>query len=189
MRPNMKVRNVGFRLHLRTVYQLASLIRRPEPDWSVPAERKRAALEHWERHGLDAAQREFNVNRSSLYRWRQRYRDGGMAALRDHSRAPQQRRSRRWPDAVKREIHRLRMEYPHLGPAKIHLLLEPFCFRNQLPCPSVRTIARLIADSPDRMVPKSEDPLFQEESPSRRRSGRRRSAGPLLRAITWPWLR
>ena len=34
----MKVRNIGFRLHLRTVYQLAPLIRRPEPDWGVPAE-------------------------------------------------------------------------------------------------------------------------------------------------------
>ena len=187
----MKVRNIGFRLHLRTVYQLAPLIRRPEPDWGVPAERKRAALLYWEQHGMDAARQEFNVNRSSLYRWRQRYRSGGMAALRDHSRATQQRRSRRWPDAVRVEIHRLRMEYPHLGPAKIHPLLEPFCFRNRLPCPSVRTIARLIADSPDRMVPKSEYPLFREQPPRRRPSVRRRPghAGLLLRTVTWPWLR
>ena len=57
----------------------------------MPAERKRAALLHWGQHGLDAARREFNVNRSSLCRWRQRYRDGGMAARRDHSRPPDPR--------------------------------------------------------------------------------------------------
>jgi transposase InsO family protein len=49
------------------------------------------------------------------------------------------------------EIRRLRTLHPNLAKEKLHLLLGVFAAARQLPCPSARTIGRLIADAPDKM--------------------------------------
>jgi transposase InsO family protein len=110
-------------------------------------------LKFWSKHGLEATQEAFGVSRRSLYRWQKQLKDHGSheTALIPRSRAPVGRRKRRWPLEIVAEIRRLRSQYPNLGKEKLHPLLEPFCQTRQWPCPSVRTIGRLIADAPDRM--------------------------------------
>jgi transposase InsO family protein len=76
---------------------------------------------------------------------------GNVAALVPGSTAPKRRRRRVWPAALIGEIRRLRTVHPNLAKEKLHLLLLPFTHARQLPCPSARTIGRLIAEAPDKM--------------------------------------
>ena len=92
----------------------------------------------------------YHVSRSSLYSWRRKYRLGNIRELSNYSTAPRRRRRRNWPAEVVAEIRRRRENYPY-GAPKIHLLIQPWCAKRGLPCPSPRTIARLIADAPDQM--------------------------------------
>ena len=70
-----------------------------------------------------------------------------MAALVPGSTAPKQRRCRQWPQAVVSEIRRLRNAHPNLSKEKLHPFLDSFAATHRLPCPSPRTIGRLIADA------------------------------------------
>ncbi len=54
---------------------------------------------------------------------------------------------RRWSTRAAALAH----EHPNLGKEKLHLLVAPFAAAHRLPCPSARTIGRLIADAPDKM--------------------------------------
>jgi transposase InsO family protein len=110
-------------------------------------------LDFWRRHGLDATREAFKVSRRTLFGWRAKLRaeGGNVAALVPGSTAPKQRRQRQWPAALGAEIRRLRTVHPNLAKEKLHLLLQPFATARQLPCPSARTIGRLIADAPDKM--------------------------------------
>ena len=49
------------------------------------------------------------------------------------------------------EIRRRRNVFQNLGKAKLHGMLHPWCKHRGLACPSVSTIGRLIADTPDKM--------------------------------------
>jgi transposase InsO family protein len=53
--------------------------------------------------------------------------------------------------ALTAELRRLRTTHPNLGKEKLHLLVAPFAASHRLPCPSARTIGRLIAEAPDKM--------------------------------------
>jgi len=79
------------------------------------------------------------------------YWERGAAGLGNQSRAPKRRRVRNWPPGLLAEIRRLREETPNLGPGKVHVRLEAWCAKHQMPLPSARTIGRLIADAPDKM--------------------------------------
>jgi len=146
----MQVQHVGHRI--RGFYRLADYALR----WGMiapDAQRRLQILDFWRRHGLDATREAFQVSRRTLFAWRAKFRaeGGNLAALVPRSTAPKQRRQRQWPPALLSEIRRLRTLYPNLGKEKLHLLLKPFVHTQELPCPSPRTIGRLIADAPDKM--------------------------------------
>ena len=117
------------------------------------AQRRLEILGFWQRHGLAATQEAYAVSRRTLYAWRAKWRaqGGNLAALVPGSTAPKRRRRRQWPAALVSEIRRLRSAHPNLGKEKLQLLLMPFAAARRLPCPSARTIGRLIADAPDKM--------------------------------------
>ena len=106
-----------------------------------------------EKHGLSATQEAFGVSRRTLYAWRQRLRSGGgkPAACAPRSTRPHRLRQRCWSAPLVNELRRLRTHYPNLGKEKLHPFLAAWCRRQNLRCPSVRTIGRLIADAPDKM--------------------------------------
>ena len=121
---------------------------------SAEAEQRFRILCFWEKHGLLATQEEaFGVSRRTLYAWRQRLRAGGgkPAACAPLSTRPHHLRQRRWPPALLAELHKLRTQHKNLGKEKLHPFLAAWCRRQDLRCPSVRTIGRLIADAPDKM--------------------------------------
>ena len=146
----MQVQHVGHKL--RGFYRLADYALR----WGMiatSAQRRLEILGFWQRHGLAATQEAHAISRRTLYAWRAKLRaeGGNVAALVPGSTAPKRRRRRQWPAAVVAEIRRLRTVHPNLAKEKLHLLLMPFALAEHLPCPSARTIGRLIADTPDRM--------------------------------------
>jgi len=120
---------------------------------SADAEQRFRILCFWEKHGLVATREAFGVSRRTLYAWRQRLRAGGgkPAACAPLSTRPRHLRQRRWPSALLAELRRLRAQHQNLGKEKLHPFLAAWCRQQDLRCPSVRTIGRLIADAPDKM--------------------------------------
>ena len=145
----MQIKHVGYRVP--GLRKIASYAFKMEAIMATSAERKYDALIFWDNHGLPATQDAFGVSRSTLYAWRKRHREGGLSGLHDVSKAPKNRRVRRWPVAVVKEIRRLRERHPNVGKEKVHVLLVPWCARRGVRCPGERTIGRLIADAPDKM--------------------------------------
>jgi hypothetical protein len=146
----MRVQHVGHKI--RGFYRLADYALR----WGMiarDAQRRLEILGFWRRHGLAATCEAFKLSRRTLYLWRAKLRAeaGNVAALVPGSTAPKQRRRRQWPPALVTEIRRLRTLHPNLAKEKLHELLRPWTAAHQLPCPSARTIGRLIADAPDKM--------------------------------------
>ena len=146
----MRIKRIGHRI--RGFYRLADYALR----WGMiapDAKKRLAILDFWQRHGLAAASEAFKVSRRTLFLWRSKLRaeGGNVAALVPASTAPKQRRQRQWPAAVVAEIRRLRSAHPNLSKEKLHPFLVTFAAAHRLPCPSPRTIGRLIADAPDKM--------------------------------------
>ena len=112
------------------------------------AEKKLEALEFWNKYGLSATRDAFAVSRSTLYAWRAKHRSGGLSALHDRSRAPRAPRRRSWPPGLLEELRALRRARPSLGAEKLRVLLEPVCFARRWPCPSPRTLVRMLAAEP-----------------------------------------
>jgi transposase InsO family protein len=153
----MRVQHVGHKL--RGFYRLADYALR----WGMiakSAQRRLEILGFWQRHGLAATQEAYAVSRRTLYAWQAKWRaeGGNIAALIPGSTAPKRRRHRQWPAVLLSEIRRLRMVHPNLAKEKLHLLLVPFAVAHRLPCPSARTIGRLIADAPDKMRSRARTP-------------------------------
>lgn len=146
----MRVQHVGHKI--RGFYRIADYALR----WGMiapDAQRRLEILDFWRRHGLEATREAFKVSRRTLFGWRARLRTegGNVAALAPGSTAPKRRRRRQWPAPIIAEIRRLRTVHPNLAKEKLHLLLVPFATAAQWPCPSARTIGRLMADAPDKM--------------------------------------
>ena len=161
----MQLRHAGFRLS--GLYTLASLGQTWEAVMGATAEKKHEALEFWNKHGLSATLDAFRVSRATLYAWRAKHRAGGLPALRDRSRAPRRPRRRNWPPGLLEELRALRRARPGLGTVKLRVLLEPVCFAHRWPCPSPRTLVRMLADDPN--------PVEKERARQRRATRRRRS--------------
>jgi transposase InsO family protein len=146
----MQIKRIGHRV--RGFYRLADYALR----WGMiapDAQRRLAILDFWRRHGLAAAGEAFQISRRTLFLWRAKLRaeGGNLAALVPGSTAPKQRRRRQWPAELVAEIRRLRDAHPNLSKEKLHPFLVSFAAARRLPCPSPRTIGRLIADAPDKM--------------------------------------
>lgn len=145
----MQIRYVGHRF--KGLYQLA----RYASKWEMTdetAKKRYEILRFWEKYGLEATMDAFKVSRRTLYIWKSKWKESGLLkSLGNRSRAPHTRRHRLWPREVRSEIQRLRKAHPNLSKEKIHPFLQVFCEEKNVPCPSSRTIGRLIADAPDKM--------------------------------------
>ena len=110
--------------------------------------KKARILAFWEKHGIKTTIEAFEIQRSTLYLWKQQFNRGGRKpeALNDRKRVPRTKRKRLWSPLLIEEMKRLRSVHPNLGKDKLHVLLTPFCAKNKLPAPSVATIGRLIKD-------------------------------------------
>ena len=115
---------------------------------SEAALKRMRILVFWEKHGLEATTEAFNVKRRTLFLWKKKFLEGGskIESLNEGSRTPQTKRTRQWPDKVIAEIKRLRWEHPNLGKDKLHPELLGFCNLNNLQCPTITTIGRIIKD-------------------------------------------
>lgn len=114
---------------------------------------KAKILGFWAKHGLQATLDAFPVKRRTLFLWQQLLRNanGNNEALNEHSKRPKTLRRRNWPIEVTNQIRHLRLQYPNLGKEKIYPFLLSFCQSKKLLCPKIRTIGRIIADSPNKM--------------------------------------
>ena len=116
---------------------------------------KAKVLVFWEKHGLEATMDAFPVKRSSLFLWKQTFKNNGgkLISLNDKKRIPKTTRKREWPFEIRQKIKQIRYNpiHPNLGPDKIHPLLKTFCNEQNLKCPEIRTITRIIADDPEKM--------------------------------------
>ena len=112
------------------------------------AKQRAKILTFWKKHGLEAAEEAYGVKRRTLYLWQATLKEGGgkLEALNCGSRAPKNRRKRRYDHRIVDEIKRLRATYPNLGEKKLHPLLAEFCAHHALVCPKPSTIGRIIKD-------------------------------------------
>ncbi len=89
--------------------------------------------------------RRFGISRKSGYKWRQRYREGGVRGLEDASRRPRyQAKAHRsfWRE----RLRQLREAHPRWGPKKLRRLLQKSSTRVQA-IPAVSTLGRWLAQS------------------------------------------
>lgn len=114
------------------------------------AKRKARILAFWHKHGLEATMEAFGVKRRTLYLWKAKLKAGGgrLEALSEGSKKPHRVRKRQWPQEITDEIKRIRTDHPNLGPDKVACLLLR---RFESNAPKGRTVARIIADAPDKM--------------------------------------
>lgn len=98
---------------------------------------KQGSLPSGKKWGLAATVEAFGISRRSLYLWKRQRTEGGgrLEALNERSKRPT----------------RLCTDHPNLGPEKVAILLRAFCTERRLPSPAESTVARIIADAPDRM--------------------------------------
>src|ERR1700694_1071752 len=61
---------------------------------------------------------EYGISRKTGYKWLARFREGGVAGLADHSRAPHTN-PHRMPEAVEEYFRQERGTHPHWGPRKL----------------------------------------------------------------------
>jgi transposase InsO family protein len=117
------------------------------------AKRKARILAFWQKHGLEATIEAFDVKRRTLFLWKSQQKKGGgsLESLNEKSRRPKNLRRREWPEEVKHEIRRLRTDHPNIGSDKVAVLIRCSPSFKVTSLPSARTIARLIADAPDKM--------------------------------------
>lgn len=115
---------------------------------SDKAKERARILVFWDKHGLEATIEAFKVSRRTLYRWKEQLGQGNgqFESLNPKSCCPHQVRKRQWPEEVRAEIKRLRVEHPNLGKEKVHALLQSFCRAQRHVCPSISTIGNLIKD-------------------------------------------
>jgi putative transposase len=110
------------------------------PTLSETAKRRLQAVEFSLRQGVPLACAAFQVSRSTLYRWRQRYQPYRLETLENRSRAPKRRRAVCWSWEDEQRILRLRQQYPRWGKRKLAVLLKTEG------CPlSEATIGRILA--------------------------------------------
>ncbi len=116
---------------------------------TTKAEQRKKILLFWRKYGFKAAHDAYNVSRSTLYEWWQRYRDSGyiIASLDPGSQAAIKRRKRTIHPKIIAEIKRLRLEVcPNMGKDKVKIFLDEFCKENSIKTISASTIGRIIKD-------------------------------------------
>jgi len=101
-------------------------------------------LAFWEKHGLEATKEAFGVSRPTLFRWQKALRtsQGKLESLNAKSTAPNKRRKRAIPDAVRDAIIRERAFDPTLGKDKLAVLLK----EDGIADLSASTVGRMLGD-------------------------------------------
>ncbi len=117
------------------------------------AKYKAKILIFWEKYGLEATLDAFPKKRSILFIWKKQLKEGNgkIEFLNEKKTTPKTKRKRIWSFEIRQEIKRLRNEHPNLGSEKIYPLLLQYCKDHNSHCPKSRTIARIIADDPEKM--------------------------------------
>ncbi len=115
---------------------------------SKTAQKRAKILTFWKTHGLQATKDAYGVSERTLYNWQRKLKDanGKLEALNCGSRAPKNKRKRRYDHRIIDEIRRLRKVYPNLGEKKLYPLLKEYCDTLSLHCPKPATIGRIIKD-------------------------------------------
>ena len=115
---------------------------------SEKALKKARILVFWEKHGLKATLDAFPVKKRTLYLWKSIWKKAGgkPEALNDESRSPKAKRVRIWDEKIITQIKQFRWEHPNIGKEKIYPELLEYCHLNNLTCPKVSTIGRIIKD-------------------------------------------
>jgi len=119
------------------------------------AKYKAKVISFWEKHGLVATLDAFPQKRPTLFLWKKKLKEGGgkLMSLNDKKRIPKTTRKREWSFEIRQKIKAIRHDpvCPNLGSEKIYPLLKVFCDQQNLKCPKPKTIARIIADDPEKM--------------------------------------
>lgn len=110
-------------------------------------------LNHWHKFGLASTVDAFGVSKSTLYAWRKSLRQtvDNTVVLKLVSIRSKRVRVPAWCPQIMAELKRLRQSIPNLGKEKVFAKLVAFCQQHGLVLPSVSTIGRMIASSPDKL--------------------------------------
>jgi transposase InsO family protein len=105
-------------------------------------------LTFWKKYGAQATEEAYNVKERTLYLWQKKLQEKGgkLEALNDQSRAPKNKRKRRYDHRIVEEIRRLRESYPNLGEKKLYPLLKEYCDHLSLLCPKPASIGNIMKD-------------------------------------------
>lgn len=119
-----------------------------DPLIDATAKRRMKILLFFGTHWLEATKDAFDVSERSIYLWKKILKEGWwrIISLKNKSRTPHNTRKRQWDIRVIERIIQIREEYPNLWKEKISPLLIQYCGVNELSCPAVSTIWRLITD-------------------------------------------
>jgi len=83
----------------------------------------------------------FEINRSTFYRWRKKYKPSRVQSLEDRSRRPHKVRSKVVRNhSVEQQVCQIRRKYPYFGKEKIKRILERDCHINI----SVSSVGRIL---------------------------------------------
>lgn len=112
------------------------------------AKKRMKVLLFWEKHGLEACLDAYDMSERTLYNWKKKFISSGnkISSLRKQSTKPHTTRKRVWDIRVLEKIIELREEYPNLWKEKIYPLLFQYCDMQEVDCPKISTIGRLIWD-------------------------------------------
>ncbi len=111
-------------------------------------EQRLKVMQFYDDYGEQATERAFGVSRSTIFLWKQKLRanQGRLSSLAPRSRAPHHRRSRTTDPRIAGFLVSQREAHPQLGKDKLHELLRSFCAAQELACPSVSTVGRILGD-------------------------------------------
>jgi len=79
-----------------------------------------------EEAGISATARYYRTTRKTVQKWVRRYREGGLGALQDRSRAPK-RIPHKMPSELEKKIVELRKRYPAWGPRRLKTYFDLAC--------------------------------------------------------------
>lgn len=112
------------------------------------AENRLKILMFYAKYWLDATLEAFGISERTIYNWKKKFKDweNKIYALSDKSRRPKNTRKREWSYKVLEKIKEYRAEVPNIWKEKIYPLLKIYCDLNNLNCPWISTIGRIIKD-------------------------------------------
>ena len=138
-------------------YLHALNIERMEHNTLDKAKKKAEIVDFFHKYGLEATTSAFKVSKTTVYRWKEKLKRGGVEALVDQSKAPIKRRERMAEAEIVEKIAKLRLEHPGLGKEKIAVLLDGRI--------SASTVGRVISDLKRQgRIPKTNKVSFYAKS-------------------------